>query len=116
MVSEIQAATTNAGTRAQGGLTPDFLALSIQTGIAVEIELREPGELADRLGQRAQLEVGQIQHPRTEFPGLLDAAQGFFRRRVARELFKRPFKGPFRHTRRNVKITDALLLLCRMSF
>ena len=29
MVSEIQAATTNAGTRAQGGLTPDLLTLSI---------------------------------------------------------------------------------------
>jgi hypothetical protein len=29
LVSEIQAATTNAGTRAQGGLTPDFLALSL---------------------------------------------------------------------------------------
>jgi hypothetical protein len=28
LVSEIQAATTTAGTRAQGGLTPDFLALS----------------------------------------------------------------------------------------
>ena len=28
LVSEIQAATTNAGARAEGGLTPDFLALS----------------------------------------------------------------------------------------
>jgi len=28
LVSEIQAATTNAGTRAQGGLTPDLLTLS----------------------------------------------------------------------------------------
>src|SRR5580704_2359584 len=28
LVSKIQVATTNAGTRAQGGLTPDFLALS----------------------------------------------------------------------------------------
>ena len=28
MVSEIQAATTNAGNRAQGGLTPDLLTLS----------------------------------------------------------------------------------------
>jgi hypothetical protein len=28
LVSEIQAATTNAGARAQGGLTPDFLTLS----------------------------------------------------------------------------------------
>src|SRR6202040_2325126 len=28
LVSEIQAATTNAGARPQGGLTPDFLALS----------------------------------------------------------------------------------------
>ena len=27
-VSEIQAAATNAGTRAEGGLTPDFLTLS----------------------------------------------------------------------------------------
>src|SRR4029077_10127395 len=31
LVSEIQAATTNAGARTQGGLTPDFLALSTQT-------------------------------------------------------------------------------------
>src|SRR5260370_10605246 len=29
LVSEIEAATTNAGARAEGGLTPDFLALSI---------------------------------------------------------------------------------------
>jgi hypothetical protein len=29
LVSEIQAATTNAGARTQGGLTPDFLALSV---------------------------------------------------------------------------------------
>jgi hypothetical protein len=29
LVSEIQAATTNAGARPQGGLTPDFLALSV---------------------------------------------------------------------------------------
>jgi len=29
--SEIQAATTNAGARTQGGLTPDFLALSSAT-------------------------------------------------------------------------------------
>jgi len=29
LVSEIQAATTNAGTRAQGGLTPDLLTLSL---------------------------------------------------------------------------------------
>ena len=28
LVSKIQVATTNAGARAQGGLTPDFLALS----------------------------------------------------------------------------------------
>src|ERR1700731_933470 len=30
LVSEIQAATTNAGTKPQGGLTPDFLALSLK--------------------------------------------------------------------------------------
>jgi hypothetical protein len=29
LVSKIQVATTNAGARAQGGLTPDFLALSV---------------------------------------------------------------------------------------
>ena len=31
LVSKIQVATTNAGARAQGGLTPDFLALSLAT-------------------------------------------------------------------------------------
>ena len=31
LVSKIQVATTNAGARAEGGLTPDFLALSINT-------------------------------------------------------------------------------------
>ena len=50
------------------------------------------------------LSVGQIQPARTVFPDLLDAAQGFFRRRVARGLFERPFR-PFRHTRCNVEIT-----------
>src|SRR5271166_376664 len=35
LVSEIQAATTNAGTRAQGGLTPDLLTLSILDAAAV---------------------------------------------------------------------------------
>ena len=29
LVTEIQAATTNTGTKPQGGLTPDFLALSM---------------------------------------------------------------------------------------
>ena len=29
LVSEIEAATTNTGTKPQGGLTPDFLALSL---------------------------------------------------------------------------------------
>src|ERR1700730_6364878 len=32
LVSKIQVATTNAGARAQGGLTPDFLALSLDHG------------------------------------------------------------------------------------
>jgi hypothetical protein len=32
LVSEIQAATINAGARAEGGLTPDFLALSRSVG------------------------------------------------------------------------------------
>jgi hypothetical protein len=45
--------------------------------------------------------------------------QGFFCYRVARmtlarEFFKKPFKRPFRHTRRNVEITGAQLL-CRFS-
>src|ERR1700732_3405268 len=49
-------------------------------------ELLELGALADRLGQRPQSIVGKIELPRTIFPRLLDAAQGFFRRRVARGL------------------------------
>jgi len=34
LVSEIQAATTNTGTKPQGGLTPDFLALSKKASIS----------------------------------------------------------------------------------
>jgi len=43
LVSEIQAATTNAGTRAQGGLTPDLLTLS-QKGLGYQA--REPPSTA----------------------------------------------------------------------
>jgi hypothetical protein len=78
--------------------------------VAGKIEILELGELANRLWQRAQFHVGQIQPLRTAFPGFLDAAQGFFGRRVVRGLFGKPF----RHTRRKVEITDAQLL-CRFS-
>ena len=40
LVSKIQVATTNAGARAQGGLTPDFLALSWKDAIALVGVLR----------------------------------------------------------------------------
>jgi len=56
LVSEIQAATTNAGTRAQGGLTPDFLALSKYNG---------PLFIADKKNRDAAWEE-QVQ---TEAPG-----------------------------------------------
>ena len=72
-------------------------------------EFEEDGELeelTDRLGKRAQFEVGQTQLPRTAFPGLLDAAEGLF--------FKRPFEMPLWHTRRSVNITGAYPL-CRFS-
>jgi len=36
LVSEIQTATTNAGVRTQGGLTPDFLALSVRWDVLDE--------------------------------------------------------------------------------
>jgi hypothetical protein len=50
LVSEIQVATTNAGTRAQGGLTPDFLALSLYpAGGAGQLEVgREAAVLLRR--------------------------------------------------------------------
>jgi hypothetical protein len=60
------------------------------------------------------LNTGIGEQRRTAFPDLLDAAQGFFRRRVARKLFRKPLKGPFRHARSNVEITGAQLL-CRFS-
>ena len=53
----------------------------------------ELGELADRLGKRAQFEVGQEELPRTVFLSLHDAVEGY---RVA-PLFK-PFKRPLWHT------------------
>jgi hypothetical protein len=73
-----------------------------------KIELLELGELADRLWQRAQVEIDQIQFPRTAFPGLLDAAQGFFHRWIARDFCGRPFL----HTRCNLETTRSALL-CR---
>src|SRR5271156_5009289 len=56
LVSKIQVATTNAGARAQGGLTPDFLALS----------------LYDRMAQRPAVLVNLI----FVFLGVLDVESG----------------------------------------
>src|SRR5260370_42617723 len=43
LVSKIQVATTNAGARARGGLTPDFLALSAEAPLA---DWANPGQRA----------------------------------------------------------------------
>ncbi len=54
LVSKIQVATTNAGARAEGGLTPDFLALSFRKqprGVNVDEILRELAEI--RIGTTA---------------------------------------------------------------
>ena len=39
LVSKIQVATTNAGARAEGGLTPDFLSLSIEKLTAADLNI-----------------------------------------------------------------------------
>ena len=43
LVSKIQVATTNAGARAQGGLTPDFLALSSRGASPANANASSPG-------------------------------------------------------------------------
>jgi hypothetical protein len=43
LVSKIQTATTNAGARTQGGLTPDFLALSELRRLRAIVDNPEPG-------------------------------------------------------------------------
>ena len=69
LVSEIQAATTNAGARAQGDLTPDFLALSylgLQNRVSVKFgrtpeplqpELHKPPLSGDRKFSRGSVRI-----------------------------------------------------------
>jgi hypothetical protein len=56
LVSEIQAATTNTGTKPQGGLTPDFLALSVLE------------EFVSRASERGKMFTSQSQNQFRERP------------------------------------------------
>src|ERR1700738_3696783 len=51
LVSKIQVATTNAGARAEGGLTPDFLALSTSTARTFDYRAGDVGFVPRTLGQ-----------------------------------------------------------------
>src|ERR1700724_906752 len=69
--SKIQVATTNAGARAQGGLTPDFLALSI-----IYVEMKN--EKARR--SVARLALHSVSDSEVSFPERSPKAASFSRR------------------------------------
>jgi hypothetical protein len=104
LVSEIQAATTNAGARPQGGLTPDFLALSIFGSRGCRVFT-----LFDHLTASAPARAGDLHHRVGRGPRAAVSVRDSQQRLPAQAIYWRPcyWRAPVRSSAAAVKARRA---------